>query len=51
MHWTQTCTPVFGNTFLSALFAALPVIVLPGLLTFFHVRVHWPRWWGWEPPC
>src|SRR5204862_3470786 len=41
MHWTQTYTPVFGNLFLSALLAALPVIVLLGLLGFFHVRAHW----------
>ncbi|GHO80865.1 L-lactate permease [Ktedonobacter sp. SOSP1-85] len=41
MTWTQSYTPVLGNLFLSALIAALPVIVLLGLLGFFHVRAHW----------
>jgi lactate permease len=39
--WTQTYTPVFQNLFISALIAALPVVVLLGLLGFFHVRAHW----------
>jgi lactate permease len=39
MTWTQTYTP-FGGLALSALVAALPVVVLLGLLAFFHVRAH-----------
>jgi lactate permease len=38
--WTQVYTPVGGNLLLSALVAALPVIVLLGLLAFFHVKAH-----------
>lgn len=38
--WSQIYTPVLGNIFLSALVAALPVIVLLGLLAFFHVKAH-----------
>jgi len=41
MTWTQTYTPLFGNLILSALVAALPIIVLLGLLGIFHVRAHW----------
>src|SRR5437773_117440 len=41
MTWTQTYTPLFGNLALSALIAALPVVVLLGLLGIFHVRAHW----------
>src|SRR5215510_11200693 len=40
MTWTQTYTPL-GNLYLSALVAALPVIVLLGALAFFHVKAHW----------
>ncbi|HXG68894.1 MAG TPA: L-lactate permease, partial [Blastocatellia bacterium] len=39
MNWTQIYNPL-GNLLLSALVAALPVIVLLGLLAFFHVRAH-----------
>src|SRR5438309_381387 len=39
MTWTQTYAPS-GNLFLSALVAALPVVILLGLLAFFHVRAH-----------
>ncbi len=40
MTWTQTYAPL-GNLFLSALVAALPVVVLLGALAFFHVKAHW----------
>lgn len=39
MTWPQIYTPL-GNLLLSALVAALPVIVLLGLLAFWHVRAH-----------
>ena len=39
MTWSQTYAPL-GNVFSSALVAALPVVVLLGLLAFFHVRAH-----------
>lgn len=39
MTWTQNYTPL-GNLFVSALVAALPVIVLLGSLAFFHVKAH-----------
>src|SRR5689334_8240376 len=39
MNWTQTYTPM-GNLALSALVAAIPVVLLLGLLAFFHVRAH-----------
>src|SRR5690349_14154379 len=39
--WTQVYTPVGDNIFLSALVAALPVVVLLGLLAFSHVKAHW----------
>ena len=41
MHWTQVYTPVAGSLALSALVAALPVVVLLGLLAFGHVKAHW----------
>jgi lactate permease len=41
MNWTQVYNPVAGSVGLSALVAALPVLVLLGLLAFFHVRAHW----------
>src|SRR5580658_857209 len=41
MHWTQIYTPVAGSLALSALVAALPVVVLLGLLAFGHVKSHW----------
>jgi lactate permease len=40
MTWTQTYTPVAGSLLASALVAAIPVVVLLGLLAFFHVRAH-----------
>jgi lactate permease len=40
MPWTQVYSPVAGNLFVSALVAAIPVVVLLGLLAFFHVRAH-----------
>ncbi|MBK9714968.1 MAG: L-lactate permease [Kouleothrix sp.] len=39
MTWTQTYAPL-GSLLLSALVAALPVIVLLGLLALFHVKAH-----------
>jgi lactate permease len=40
MTWTQVYTPVGNNLLVSALVAALPVVVLLGLLALFHVRAH-----------
>ncbi|PYX00867.1 MAG: lactate permease [Acidobacteria bacterium] len=40
MHWTQIYDP-FGYWWLSTLFAALPIIVLFGLLAGLKVRPHW----------
>lgn len=39
LTWTQTYTPL-GSVLLSALAAALPVVVLLGLLALFHVKAH-----------
>ncbi len=39
MTWTQAYFP-FGNIFVSALVAAIPVVVLLGALAFFHVKAH-----------
>ncbi len=39
MSWTQVYTPL-GNLYLSALVAAIPVVVLLGALAFFHVKAH-----------
>jgi len=41
LHWTQVYTPVAGSLGWSALVAALPVIVLLGLLALGHVKAHW----------
>src|ERR1051325_1779770 len=41
VNWTQVYTPVAGSLLLSALVAALPVVVLLGLLAFGHVKAHW----------
>ena len=40
MTWTQNYIPVGGSLLLSTLVAAVPVVVLLGLLAFFHVRAH-----------
>src|SRR6202158_4806936 len=39
MTWIQAYTPL-GNLYLSAVVAALPVVVLLGALAFFHVKAH-----------
>ncbi|MGQ9926611.1 MAG: L-lactate permease [Chloroflexaceae bacterium] len=39
MTWTQVYTPL-GSLLLSALVAALPIVVLLGLLGVFHVKAH-----------
>src|SRR5271163_3858937 len=39
MPWIQQYDPL-SNVFLSALVAAVPVVVLLGLLGFFHARAH-----------
>jgi lactate permease len=39
MPWTQVYAPL-GNLYLSAVVAALPVVVLLGALAFFRVRAH-----------
>jgi lactate permease len=41
MNWTQVYTPLAGSLALSALVAALPVVVLLGLLAFGHAKAHW----------
>lgn len=41
MAWIQNYTPVANSLGLSAVAAALPVVVLLGLLAFFRVRAHW----------
>ncbi len=42
MHtWNQVYTPVQGSLLGSALVAALPVVVLLGLLALAHVKAHW----------
>ena len=40
MPWNQIYNPVAGNILWSALVAAIPVVVLLGLLAFFHMRAH-----------
>jgi lactate permease len=40
MTWTQVYSPVSGSLLGSALVAAIPVVVLLGLLAFLHVRAH-----------
>jgi lactate permease len=39
MHWSQNYSPL-GGIGISALVAAIPVVVLLGLLAFWHVRAH-----------
>ena len=41
MTWTQNYTPLGGSLAASTLVAALPLVVLLGLLAFFRVRAHW----------
>jgi len=43
--WSQIYNPL-GNLLVSALVAAIPVIVLLGLLALFHVRAHMAAIWG-----
>src|SRR3989442_8320784 len=38
-HWLQKYDPL-GNTFLSTIVAALPVVVLLTAIAFFHIRIH-----------
>ncbi len=40
LTWTQSYTPVLHNLVLSAFVAALPVMVLLGLLAWFRVKAH-----------
>ena len=40
MQWTQVYDP-FGHWWLSTLVAALPIVVLLGLLAGFKVKPHW----------
>jgi lactate permease len=40
MIWTQNYTPLGDSLLLSALVAAIPVVVLLGALAFFHVKAH-----------
>ena len=46
MNWTQVYSPVLGNIFLSALVAAIPVIVLLGLLAWLAVPALASIWLG-----
>ena len=41
MTWTQVYTPLWNNLLISTAVASLPVVLLLGLLAFFHVRAHW----------
>jgi lactate permease len=40
MTWTQNYYPL-GSLLVSALVAAIPVVVLLGALAFFHIKAHW----------
>jgi lactate permease len=39
--WTQSYFPIGGSIGLSALVAAIPVVVLLGALGFLHIKAHW----------
>lgn len=39
--WLQNYTPIGGSLLISALVAAIPVVLLLGALAFFHVKAHW----------
>ena len=39
MTWTQVYNPL-GNLYVSAVVAAIPVVVLLGSLAFFHIKAH-----------
>ena len=49
MTWTQNYTPLFDSLVASTLVAAAPVVVLLGLLAFFHVRAHLAALVGTDP--
>lgn len=49
--YTQHYTPVADNVILSAVVAALPIIVLLGLLGSCASRPTSPPWPGWPPRC
>src|SRR5437879_6210200 len=40
LPWTQVYAPIGGNVLLSALVAALPVVILLGFLAFCRVKAH-----------
>jgi lactate permease len=39
--WTQNYIPIGDSLLVSALVAAIPVVVLLGALAFFHMKAHW----------
>jgi lactate permease len=41
MVWTQIYAPVANSILISALVAAIPIILLLGALAFFHIKAHW----------
>lgn len=41
MTWTQNYTPLFDSLFASTLVAVAPIVILLGLLAFFHVKAYW----------
>src|SRR5512137_1200658 len=46
MVWTQVYAPVANSLFISALVAAIPIILLLGALAFFHIKAHWAALMG-----
>ncbi|HXO29339.1 MAG TPA: L-lactate permease, partial [Thermoanaerobaculia bacterium] len=46
LTWSQVYVPVGGSQYLSALVAALPYVVLLGLLGFAHLKAHWAALFG-----